>query len=353
MHQGVTMCHFSVMAASVGSLFNAGPNVVAGATFEEGLSLEDLGGPKIHTRNGTIDNVAATEQDAFAQAAIVLSFLPNHGLELPPFIANPDPVNRQSPELRTIIPRKQERMYDVRRIIRAVVDSETWFEIGPHWGTTVVIGLARLGGYTVGVIASDPEVNAGAIDALGSQKVTRHLKFCDIFNIPIIQMIDIPGYAIGTVAEKSAVMRHGINLALAYMSTTTPMANVITRRCFGVAGGVMLGGRDPTISVAWPSGIWGSLPLEGGIAVGHSYELSQIGKTQGVEAAKKRYKELESEYKRLMNPVRTANNFGVPEIIDPVETRSFLAAWVEHCYKTLLPSRLVERAAGRIHPVFY
>src|ERR1700760_1799555 len=160
------MCHFSVIAASVGSLFNAGPNVVAGATFEEGLSLEDLGGPKIHTRNGTIDNVAATEQEAFAQAATVLAFLPNHGLELPPVVPNSDPTSRQSPELRSIIPRKQERMYNVRRIIKTVVDADTWFEIGPHWGTTVVCGLARLGGYSIGVIASDPEVNAGAIDAL-------------------------------------------------------------------------------------------------------------------------------------------------------------------------------------------
>jgi acetyl-CoA carboxylase carboxyltransferase component len=341
------------MAANVGSLFNAGPNVVAGATFEEGLTLEELGGPKIHTRNGTIDNVAATEEEAFAQAAKVLSFLPNHGLQLPPHVPTKDASSRQSPELRSIIPRKQERMYDSRKIIKIVVDDGSWFEIGGHWGTIAICGLARLSGYTIGVIALDPEVNAGAIDALGSQKLTRHIKFCDVFNIPIVQFIDIPGYAIGTNAEKTAVMRHGINLALAYLSTTVPIVNIITRRCFGVAGGVMLGSRDPSISVAWPSGVWGSLPLEGGITVGHSYELSQIGKTQGVEAVKARYKELESEYRRFMNPVRTANHFGIPEIIDPAETRSFLCAWVEQNYTTILPHRLAERAAGKINPVFY
>jgi acetyl-CoA carboxylase carboxyltransferase component len=292
-------------------------------------------------------------QYAFDQIATVLGFLPNHGLELPPRIESEDLTNRKILELRTIIPRRRERMYDARKIIQMVVDKDSWFEIGPLWGRTAISGLARIGGCSVGIISLDPEVNAGAIDALGSQKLTRHLKFCDIFNIPIVQFIDIPGYAIGTVAEKTATMRHGINLALAYHATTMPIGTVITRRCFGVAGGVMIGAREPGFRVAWPSGEWGSLPLEGGIQVGHSYELSQIGKEQGVEKAKERYQELESEYKRLMNPVRTANNFGVEEIIDPADTRALVATWVEHMYNVILPQRIVERSSGRISPVFY
>jgi acetyl-CoA carboxylase carboxyltransferase component len=262
-------------------------------------------------------------------------------------------MNRKAPELRTAIPRKRERMYDARKIIKVVVDSDSWFEIGPLWGRTAICGLARIGGFPVGIISLDPEINAGAIDALGSQKLTRHLKFCDIFNIPVVQFIDIPGYAIGTVAERTATMRHGINLALAYHATTMPIATIVTRRCFGVAGGVMIGAREPGCKIAWPSGEWGSLPLEGGIQVGHSYELSQIGKEHGIEKAKERYRELESEYKRLMNPVRTANNFGVEEIIDPADTRPLVAAWVQHMYDTILPARLIERSSGKISPVFY
>jgi len=244
-------------------------------------------------------------------------------------------------------------MYDSRKIVRTVVDKDSWFEIGALWGRTAICGLARLGGFPVGVIALDPEVNAGAIDAAGSQKLTRHLKFCDIFNLPVVQFIDIPGYAIGTVAERTATMRHGINLALAYHATTMPIANIITRRCFGVAGGVMLGSREPTLAVAWPSGEWGSLPLAGGIEVGHSFELQQIEKEHGVEARKARYRELEEEYKRFMNPVRTANHFGIQEIIDPAETRVFLVEWVQHVYEVLLPQRVIERSTGKIHPVFY
>ncbi|KAF2670346.1 ClpP/crotonase [Microthyrium microscopicum] len=349
----VTACHFSVMAANVGSLFNAGPAVVAGSTFEEGLTLQELGGPDIHCRNGTIDNKAQNEEEAFEQLRTVLGFLPNHGGELPPQLLNDDSPTRKSPNLRSIIPRRRERMYDARKIITTVTDTDSWFEIGALWGQTAIVGLARLGGFPIGVISLDPEVGAGAIDALGSQKVTRHLKFCDIFNLPIIQFIDCPGYAIGTVAERTATMRHGINLALAYHGTTTPIASIITRRCYGVAGGIMVGSRDPRFVVAWPSGVWGSLPLEGGIQVGHSYELSQIEKTRGTQAMKERYRELEEEYTRLMNPVRTANNFGVEEIIDPAETRTICAEWLRHMYKVLLPQRVMDRAAGRISPVFY
>lgn len=346
----VVACHFSVMAGDIGSLFNAGPSVVAGATFEEGLSFTDLGGPNIHCRNGTIDNLAANEAECFEQMRTVLSYLPNSGASLPPVMLSEDPVERSCEALRTIIPRRKARMYNARKIIELVTDKSSWFEIGRLWGTTAITGLARLDGRPVGIISLDCEVNAGALDALGSQKITRHLKFCDIFNIPILQFVDIPGYAIGTVAEKTATMRHGISLATTYFSTTTPVFSVITRRVYGVAGGIMLDCRDPRMRVSWPSGEWGSLPLEGGIEVGHAAELKKAAAEGRKEA---RYKELDDEYRRLMNPVRTANAFGVEEIIDPADTRRVVVAWAKHIYEELLPLRLIERANGKIHPVFY
>jgi acetyl-CoA carboxylase carboxyltransferase component len=322
----VVACHFSVMAADVGALFNAGPKVVAGATFEEGLSFTDLGGPSMHCTNGTIDNLAANEQECFEQLRKVLSYLPNWGGSLPPVVISEDPANRQCEELRTIIPRRKARMYDPRKIIETVVDSGSWFEIGKLWGTTAIAGLARLGGRPVGIISNNCETNAGALDAAGSQKLTRHLKFCDIFNIPVVQFVDVPGYAIGTVAERTATMKHGVALATTYYSTTMPVFSVVTRRVYGVAGGIMLDCRDPRMRVAWPSGEWGSLPLDGGIEVGHSAELKALEP----EKRKERYKELEEEYTRLMNPVRTANAFGVEEIIDPAVTRQVVVEWLKH-----------------------
>lgn len=348
----VVACHFSVMAADIGSLFNAGPSVVANATFEEGLSFTDLGGPAMHCTNGTIDNLAADEAACFEQLRTVLSYLPDIGTKMPPTIESSDPSDRLCENLRTIIPRAKNRMYNPRTIISSVVDLNSFFEIGALWGTTAIVGLARLSGKPIGIVSLNCEVNAGALDALGSQKITRMLKFLDIFNIPLLQFVDIPGYAIGTVAERTATMRHGVALAATYYATTMPIFSVIVRRVYGVAGGIMLDCRDPRMRVAWPSGAWGSLPLEGGIEVGHAFELKEIERKQGKGKRDERYKELEDEYKRLMNPVRTANAFGVEEIIDPKDTRRVCCAWVEHVYESLLPLRVMERIAGKLNPQF-
>lgn len=306
----------------------------------------------MHCINGTIDNLAANEAECFEQIRKVLSYLPNHGKELPPRIASEDPADRRCEEMRSIIPRNKNRMYDPRRIITSIVDKDSFFEIGALWGTTAIVGLARLDGCPVGIISLNCEVNAGAIDAAGSQKCARHLKFLDIFNIPLVQFVDVPGYTIGTVAERTATMRHGIALAGAYFATTMPVFSVITRRVYGVAGGVMVGCREPRFCVAWPSGVWGSLPLEGGIDVGHSHELKEIERKEGLEKRKERYRELDEEYRRLMNPVRTANAFGVEEIIDPADTRAMLCKWVEHMYDSLLPVRVQERIVGTLQPMF-
>ncbi|KAF2741864.1 ClpP/crotonase [Sporormia fimetaria CBS 119925] len=348
----VVACHFSVMAADIGSLFNAGPNVVKNATFEEGLSFTDLGGPSMHCTNGTIDNLAADEAGCFEQMRTVLSFLPDCGTKMPPTVECTDPIDRMSESLRTIIPRARNRMYNPRTIITEVVDQGSFFEIGALWGTTAIVGLARFGGRPVGIVSLNCEVNAGALDALGSQKITRMLKFLDVFNIPLVQFVDVPGYAIGTVAERSATMRHGVTLAATYYSTTMPIFSVIVRRVYGVAGGIMLDCRDPRMRVAWPSGMWGSLPLEGGIEVGHSFELKEIERMEGKAKREERYKELEDEYRRLMNPVRTANHFGVEEIIDPAYTRRVCAEWVAHVYESLLPQRIMERVGGKLNPMF-
>ncbi|KAF1998493.1 ClpP/crotonase [Amniculicola lignicola CBS 123094] len=348
----VVACHFSVMAADIGSLFNAGPNVVKNATFEDGLSFTDLGGPAMHCTNGTIDNLAPDEAGCFEQMRTVLSYLPDCGTKLPPIVDCADPIDRTSESLRSIIPRARNRMYNPRKIITEVIDQNSFFEIGALWGTTAIVGLARFGGRPVGIVSNNCEVNAGALDALGSQKINRMLKFLDVFNLPLVQFVDVPGYAIGTVAEKTATMRHGVTLATTYYSTTMPIFSVITRRVYGVAGGIMLDCRDPRMRIAWPSGMWGSLPLEGGIEVGHSFELKEIERKEGKEKREARYKELDDEYRRLMNPVRTANHFGVEEIVDPAVTRRVVAEWVGHVYESLLPERVMERVAGKLKPMF-
>lgn len=184
------------MAADVGALFNAGPKVVEKATFEEDLTLQNLGGPMVHCTNGTIDNLAANEAECFDQIRRVLSYLPSSGSEAPPVLACSDPESREDEKLSCIIPRRQARMYDARAIILSVVDRESWFEIGALWGRTAIGGLARLGGRPIGIISLNCEVNGGAIDAAGSQKLARLLKLCDVMNLPIVQFLDIRTFPI-------------------------------------------------------------------------------------------------------------------------------------------------------------
>ena len=243
--------HFSVIAADIGSLFNAGPKIVEGATFEEDLSFDALGGPRIHCSNGVIDNLAPDEKGCYEQIAQFLSYVPNHGGLLPPVLKSEDDPKRTCPELRTAIPRRSQRMYEVRPIIESLVDKGSFFEIGPYWGNTVVVGLARLGGRPVGIFADDPMNNAGALDTAGSQKYAKHLRLCDVMGLPIVQLVDIPGFAVGTVAERSGVMKWGLEMYKTLFSTTIPIFTVITRRCYGIGGAILVANRDPNTRVAW------------------------------------------------------------------------------------------------------
>lgn len=350
----VTATHFNVIAEDVGYLFNAGPVVVAKATYEEGLTFSDLGGARLHTSNGTFDNMATNEKDALNQIKQFLSYMPSSAGILPPIIKSDDPSDRVDEHLRRAIPEKEARMYPIRPIIESIFDKGSFFEIGYNWGVSVCLGLARLNGYPVGVIANDCERGslAGNLDALASQKTAKHLKLCDVFGIPVIQLVDIGGYAIGTYAERSATMRHGVSLAHAYYTTTMPIFSIIIRKCFGVAGGFMTDSREPHALVAWPSGQWGSLPLEGGIEAAHAKDLRKAREEGGEEGAQKLYDRYYAEYKELSNPVRSASGFLVEEIIDPKDTRPVVCAWTRHIYDYVLPRRLDKVRANIIRPSF-
>ncbi|KAL2391753.1 Propionyl-CoA carboxylase beta chain [Exophiala dermatitidis] len=341
------VCHFSVIAGDIGALFNAGPKIVEGATFEEGLSTQDLGGPAIHCGNGVIDNYAPNEKECYDQIAQFLIYVPNHGGVLPPVIPSDDLPDRDCSYLRSTIPRRRQRMYEVRPIITSIVDSGSFFEIGRHWGRSVVVGLARLNGQPVGIFANDCMFNAGAMDAGGCQKLAKHVKLCDVMNLPLIQLIDIPGFAIGTVAEKSGVMKWAMELCKTYFTTTIPIFSVIMRRCYGVGGVILIDNREPNCRVAWPSLNSGSVPLDGGIEVNHRADLRKAG-----DKAPELYRQLEAEYTNLQHPLRVSTKFGVEEIIDPAHTRLVVCEWTTHMYQDTLKERLQERATGKLKPSF-
>ncbi|OSD08770.1 propionyl-CoA carboxylase [Trametes coccinea BRFM310] len=346
--------HFSVMVKGLSQLFAAGPPVVKQATFED-LSKNDLGGWEIHARNGTVDNVATSELDAFGQIRTFLSFLPSSVYALPPVLSPTDSADRREEELLSIIPRRRARTYDIRKLIRLVVDvntedegqathSTSFFEIGATWGRSIVTGFARVRGMPVGVLSSDCTIGGGALDALGSQKAARFVNLCDQFGIPLLNLVDQPGFAIGSAAERAATIRHGASIMSALYHATIPIFTVVIRRSFGVAGGALSDPGDGlNTRVAWPSADWGSLPLEGGIEAAYKRQLESAPTPV---AREKMLKELLEKFEDVRDPVRTAHVFGIEEIIDPRDTRPMACEWVSHAYSQLLPQRLAARQAS-------
>ncbi|KAI0336720.1 propionyl-CoA carboxylase [Cubamyces sp. BRFM 1775] len=345
--------HFSVMVKGLSQLFAAGPPVVKQATYED-LSKEALGGWEIHGRNGTVDNVASSEIEAFEQIRSFLSFLPSSVHMLPPVVHSSDPADRRAEELISIIPRRRTRTYDIRRLISLIVDLSmtsdedatqgSFFEIGATWGRPVVTGLARLRGMPVGVLSSDCTVGGGALDALGSQKAARFVKLCDQFGIPLLNLVDQPGFAIGSAAERMATIRHGAAIMSALYHATVPIFTVVIRRSFGVAGGALSDPGDGLNNrVAWPSADWGSLPLEGGVEAAYKRQLDSAPTPAAREMM---MKGLLSKFESVRDPTRTANLFGIEEIIDPRDTRPIACQWITHAYNHLLPPRLAARQAS-------
>ncbi|TGZ83512.1 alpha subunit of putative methylmalonyl-CoA decarboxylase [Ascodesmis nigricans] len=344
------MCHFTVIARDVGSFFAAGPKVVEHATFEEGLTNDELGGAALQTANGTLDNIALNEHDAFHQIRTFLSYVPSCGAsELPPILLpSSDPITRRDLEIATHIPRRPARAANVPAIVDSLFDKDSVFVIGATFSRTSLTALARLGGHPVGVIAN---LSSLALDAAGCKKIAKHLRMCDVFNLPVVQLIDCPGFAVGSAAEREATMKAGVEMAKAYYSTTVPVYSIVVRRCYGVAGGIMVDPREMKERVFWPSAEFGSLPADGGgIEVAHRGELRKEAERRGREGYEKRLEELKREYRAMENPLRAAARFNVEEVIRPEETRRWAGEWVARQYEKggVLERRVAERMAGRL-----
>eukprot|EP01062_Namystynia_karyoxenos_P016249 TRINITY_DN15922_c0_g1_i1.p1 TRINITY_DN15922_c0_g1~~TRINITY_DN15922_c0_g1_i1.p1 ORF type:complete len:1193 (+),score=339.90 TRINITY_DN15922_c0_g1_i1:98-3580(+) len=327
-------CHFSVIVKGLAQLMVAGPPVVRHAT-KENLTKEQLGGSAICSASGAVDNVAESEGDAYNQVRQWLSYLPSSVWELAPRITTGDPAGRADSELRSLIPRNRRRHFDVRRAINGIVDRDSFFEVGAGWARGVVTGFARLDGWSVGLIAGDGRFNGGALDAPGTWKLRRHVDLCELFHVPLLNLVDMPGFVVGSEAERTAVIRHGMGFLSAMYSSELPRFTVILRRAFGVAGQALVGSEEGRHSgtaqkVAWPSADWGSLPLEGGVEAAYGRMLrSQPDKGEKMRA------EIMGAMEKIRSPFRTADGFGVEDIIDPAQTRSIACEWAALAYRKL------------------
>jgi acetyl-CoA carboxylase carboxyltransferase component len=317
------LSHWTVMVKGTAQVFAAGPPVVQ-RSLGQVVTKEELGGAPIAVDvAGTIDNAAADERDCFALIRRFLSYVPQNVWELPPVSDTGDPPTRAEEELLRIVPRERRKAYNMRRVIELIADQGSVFEIQPTFGKCVITALARLGGHVVGVIANNPMVYGGAVDVRGARKQTHFIELCDCFHIPLVFLVDVPGFMVGKDAEAAATLREGMRSVYAALQASVPIYTVVIRKCYGMAG---MGATDKNgldFKIAWPSAEWGSLPIEGGVAAAFRREIEQSANPKQREA------EIESELRAIASPFRTAEAFGVEEVIDPRETRAYLCRFVK------------------------
>ncbi|MEY9884456.1 acyl-CoA carboxylase subunit beta [Bradyrhizobium sp. USDA 329] len=307
--------HYSIMTRK-SAMFVAGPPVVR--ALGQDLTKEELGGADIQTRAGAVDHAVDTEEEAFACTRRFLSYLPSSVYELPPTLPCTDDPERGDEALMNAVPRNRKQVYKMRPIIESVVDKGSFFEVAKNFGKPVIVGLARLEGRAVLLLASDSFHYGGSWTADACQKVVRWVDFAETFHLPIVYLMDCPGFMIGLDAEKAATIRHGVRVMAAVNQTTVPWCTVILRNAFGVAGVVHQPADRFSIRYAWPSAYWGSLPLEGGIEAAYRADID------AAEDKAAKQKEIEERLNRLRSPFRSAEKFWVEEIIDPRKTRSLL-----------------------------
>ncbi|HEY0418157.1 MAG TPA: carboxyl transferase domain-containing protein [Acetobacteraceae bacterium] len=312
----VVTSHFSIMVEPTAQLFTAGPPVVKFGTGEN-LSKEELGGAQIHRKSGAVDVIVGSEQEAFDQVRRFLSYLPSNVHQAPPVQFCQDPVERREEKLLAAVPKNRRQPVRIRPVMQAVFDTGSVFELA-RYGGPIVTALARLDGHPVGVIASDAMANGGVLTVQACDAMIRLVDLCQTFHLPVVVLTDIAGIAVGTLAERQGTIRYAARAIAAVYQATVPTAEILVRKCFGVGGAGMTNRHGYVQRYAWPSGDWGSLPIEGGLEAAYRSELEASDDPQAL------LEEIRGRLEAVRSPFRTAEAFGVEEIIDPRDTRPLL-----------------------------
>jgi len=309
------------MVEKTSQMFITGPQVIKSVTGEE-VSSERLGGARTHnTISGVAHFQAGNETDCFAQIKKLLGFLPLNSSELPPVVVSGDPISRADINLRNVVPAEPNKSYDVKEVIKRIVDLGDFFEIHKGWATNIVIGFARIGGQTVGVIANQPRIMAGCLDINASDKGARFIRFCDCFNIPLITLVDTPGYLPGTEQEYGGIIRHGAKLLYAYSEANVPKITIILRKAYGGAYLAMCArslGADQVI--AWPTSEIAVMGPEGAANIIFRNEINNAENPEEV-----RQQKINQYRDKFLNPYRAAARGLVDIILDPKDTRETVA----------------------------
>jgi acetyl-CoA carboxylase carboxyltransferase component len=311
---------FVFMVEGSSYMFITGPDVVKTVTGEE-VTFEELGGASTHAaKSGVAHFISQDERSCLEDARYLLSFLPQNNLDPPPYFEPTDPVDREEPELDTLIPDNPNKPYDMKQVIQRIVDDGDLLEVHELWAENVVCGLARLGGHPVGIVGNQPRSLAGVLDIDSSVKAARFVRFCDAFNLPLVTFVDVPGFLPGTQQEWGGIIRHGAKLLYAFAEATVPKLTVITRKAYGGAYDVMSSKHiRADFNFAWPTAEVAVMGPDGAVNIIFRKEL------ETADDAEARRSELIEDYReRFANPYSAAERGYVDEVIEPRRTRPVL-----------------------------
>jgi propionyl-CoA carboxylase beta chain len=316
---------FTVMVEGSSYMFVTGPDVIKAVTSEE-VSFEDLGGAMTHnTKSGVAHFAARDDADALRHIRRLLAYLPANNLEEPPRVASHDPIDRRAPELATLVPESSDKPYDMKELVRRVVDDGDFFEVHRHFAQNLIVGFARLNGRPVGIVGNQPQVLAGVLDIDSSVKGARFVRFCDAFNIPIVTFEDVPGFLPGTRQEWGGIIRHGAKLLYAYCEATVPKLTVVVRKAYGGAYDVMSSKHiRGDYNVAWPSAEMAVMGAEGAVNILHRDEIARAD-----DPAKERKRRVDEYNEKFASPWVAAELGYLDDVIEPQETRPRLIAALE------------------------
>ncbi|HJL60687.1 MAG TPA: carboxyl transferase domain-containing protein [Pseudomonadales bacterium] len=317
------LSHFNIMVKGISQVFPGGPPVVKAALGID-ITKEDLGDERSQVfESGVIDNLADSEEEAFDMIKCFLSYLPNSVWEMPPRRETGDDPERREEALLSAIPRSKRKIYDPHKILAAVLDKDSFFEITPHYGRSRIIGLGRVNGYPAGVMINNPKRLGGSMDVAAGTKVIRFLQLCDTFHLPMIYLADEPGFMAGPEQQRQGIVRAGAKMLCATLRTQMPWISIIIRQLYGVAGQCHDRPSGMFKRVAWPSAHWGSMHISGGVSAAYRRVIDESDDPVAKQ------KEIEAQLDALASPFKTAEAFNIEDIMDPRDTRPMLCEFIE------------------------
>jgi acetyl-CoA carboxylase carboxyltransferase component len=318
------LADFVPMVRGRGSMALAGPHLVRAAVGEE-VTQEQLGGSRVHCRvSGVGDLEVADDEECIARIKQYLAFFPSHCEQPPPLRARADPVERMDEELLDVLPSSHREPYDMYEVVRRIVDDGEWLDLKPKWARTIITCFARMGGRPVGIVASQPRQLGGILDNDSADKAARFVTLCDAFGIPLVFLVDVPGFMVGTKVEQAGIIRHGAKMLHAVASATVPKITVILRKAYG-AGYYVMNGRayEPDLIVAWPSAEISVMGAEGAV------EIVMRRQVEEAEDPAAKRAELVAAYQGLIDVYVAARNGMIDDVIDPRETRPTIVRALE------------------------